>query len=381
LSGVSYPIFPAPQAVVTADVNGDGKLDLITASAPYDSTLGRYAGGGVSVLLAQAAQTGKKGAATSSFGTATNYAVGTAFSLAVGDFNGDRKLDIVTGSGAVLLGNGDGTFRVGASYTGGLGTYVAAVDVNGDGRLDLITADVFGITKMIQVLPGHGDGTFGVGATYTMPTYVDAVVVGDFNGDGKLDLVADCGATVYLLPGNGDGTFGSLQTVATIPGAAEGLAMTTADFNGDGKLDVALTFIVSNTAGGPSTPVDILLGNGDGTFTTSGNGFGINPSGSTGPFPSAGLVAADINHDGKLDLVTVGVEGAGTTVGVLYGNGDGTFTSYQEFFTATGSVGTPTAIAVADFNGDGLADFAVVGSSWNGDGEIEVFLRSSTSKK
>src|SRR5262249_6593201 len=182
---VNYPVGTNPQAVVTADVNGDGKLDIITANeGTYDSATGTYASGGVSVLLGLQ---DKKGRATGSFAAAQNYAVSSADSVAVGDFNGDRKPDIVTASGSVLLGNGDGTFRTGPSYTGGLSGYVTATDLNGDGKLDLLTANS---NNNIGVLLGNGDGTFRAGPTYATPAYLQAVAVGDFNSDGKLDIVA-----------------------------------------------------------------------------------------------------------------------------------------------------------------------------------------------
>src|SRR5262249_52733016 len=137
---VNYPVGTNPQAVVTADVNGDGPLDIITANeGTYDSATGTYAGGGGSVPLGSSS--GKRGSTTSTFAPAQNYAVGSADSVAVGDFNGDGKPDIVTGSGSVLLGNGDGTFRTGPSYSGGLYAYVTAADLNNDGKPDDLNGD------------------------------------------------------------------------------------------------------------------------------------------------------------------------------------------------------------------------------------------------
>ena len=165
-SPTSYAVGANPQAVVTADLNGDGRLDLVTAN---------WSATGVSVLLAK----------NNGFAPAQNYAVGAAAAVAVGDINGDGKPDIVTGGGGVLLGNGNGTFRIGPSYAGGLGSYVALADVNGDGKLDLITASYFG--KTIHVLLGNGDGTFRAASTLTTSDYIVAVTMGNFNG--KPDIV------------------------------------------------------------------------------------------------------------------------------------------------------------------------------------------------
>jgi hypothetical protein len=348
--------------VITADVNGDGKLDLITSNAGTSA-----GGGGISVLLAVS---GKKGAATGTFAPPQTYAIGETGAIAVGDLNGDHKLDIVTGDGRVLLNNGNGTFRIGPSYPAGLsiGDFAATADLNHDGKLDLITSG-FGY---VEVLLGNGDGTFSAGST--VATGSDHMVVGDFNRDSNLDIVTISGAAAYLLPGNGDGTFGSAQALATFQNANSILAVTTADFNADGKLDLAVTYVTANTGGGPATPVAILLGNGDGTFHDApGASFAINPG-----LGAQELAVADVNHDGKLDLVTVGnlvsvgtVSGA--TISVLFGNGDGSFTTGQNFVAFPGSVSNPTPFAVGDFNGDGYPDVALAGIN---NSSLEIFLWS-----
>jgi hypothetical protein len=172
--------------------------------------------------------------------------------------------------------------------------------------------------------------------------------VGDFNGDGKLDIALTGGGygmntvnEVMILLGNGDGTF-SLAPNSTFATGNDPWAIVAADFNGDGKLDLA----IANQGGSTLT---ILLGNGDGTFTpSSGSPVAV------GRNPYA-LAAADLNSDGKLDLVVA--NSTDSTLSILLGNGDGTFTPAASSPVALPS--PPTSIAVGDFNGSGRLGLAV----------------------
>jgi trimeric autotransporter adhesin len=226
-------------------------------------------------------------------------------------------------------------------------TSLAVGDFNGDGIPDLAVSE-FGI----DILLGNGDGTFKprLLAPGNLP-YIEFIAVGDFNGDGKLDLaVAYCNdafpttqpGTVEILLGNGDGTF-NLAAASPATGNTP-TAIATGDFNGDGNLDLA----ISN---GDSNTVTILLGNGNGTFTTSA-------SPATGNSPSS-LVVGDFNGDGKPDLAVTNA--TDNTVTILLGNGDGTFKAAASPVTGN----RPSAIAAGDFNGNGKVDLAVANAAGN----------------
>jgi hypothetical protein len=276
--------------------------------------------------------------------------------IAVGDFNGDGKLDMavaneVSNTLTILLGNGDGTFTPAPSQleTGAIPNSIAVGDFNRDGKLDLAVVNAGQST--VTILLGNGDGTFT--PANSSPSTGNApysVVAGDFNGDGILDLaVANAGSnTVTILLGFGDGTF--TPAAASPVTGTEPVAITAGDFNGDGNLDLAV-------ANGDSDTVTILLGNGDGTFTPAA------ASPATGVLPFA-ILTGDFNGDGKLDLA---VANDSNNLTILLGNGDGTFTAAAS--PATGS--WPFAIAMGDFNGDGKLDIAVADA---GASQVSILL-------
>src|SRR2546426_457828 len=281
--------------------------------------------------------------------------------VVVADFNGDGKSDLALAidSGiAVLLGNGDGTFQAAVSYRAGSGptgsgaSYLASGDFNGDGKLDLVVANRS--SGNVSVLLGNGDGTFQSAVNYDAGIYPQSVAVADFNGDGKLDFaVANFhSGNVSVLLGKGDGTF---QTPINYDAADDPHSVAVGDFNGDGKADLA----VANLA---SSNVSVLLGNGDGTFQSAVN---------YGTAAGWSVAVGDFNGDGKADFAVAGYYD--DNVSVLLGHGDGTFQAPVNY----GAGKDPVSVAVADFNDDGKPDLAVAnrGSFWDfTDGSVSVLL-------
>jgi hypothetical protein len=356
-------------SVALADVNGDGKLDLVATN----QCLSYASCGGVAVLL---------GNGDGTFRPPLAYILGVnAGPVVVADVNGDGKPDLVIGLSysanlctpgtvSVMLGNGDGTFQSPVSYnSGGNGnSNVAVADVNGDGKPDIVSANYFGgggctgSPGGVAVLLGNGDGTFQSPVAYSSGgSEAIAVAVADVNGDGKPDLLVanPCPAgycqgygdgVVGMLLGNGDGTFQS--PVAFSSGGVYAEALAVADVNEDGKPDVIVRNLCSSNGPCAEEAVTVLLGNGDGTFQ---NAASYSSRGYEQILAGFSVDVADVNGDGKPDIVVT----TGNTNGmaaVLLGNGDGTFRPAADYSTAGN---TPTALALGDVNGDGKADVVV----------------------
>jgi hypothetical protein len=356
VAGLQLPGLANQFGPIAADLNNDGKLDLIffvqdqAGANPYVAL-----GNGDGTFQPQVAIVGGL--------------VDFPQDLVLADFNKDGKLDIalvtccsVPSTISILLGNGDGTFHL-PTVTGSqnnIAYYALAIgDFNQDGNLDIVTNYTNPPDQGISVLLGNGDGTFQSPVNDSMPYGCSGV--GDFNGDGKLDLLCFDQISIAVLPGNGDGTFQAAVTSSfgTITGTSAGVISVT-DVNGDGKLDLIFQYSQDHPL---AFWAGVQLGNGDGTFQTgytTADGIAAHPP-------------ADFNGDGNLDFVT----SAGQypfpvdDLSIWIGNGDGTFGSAVPVSTITGLALTP--LIQSDFNGDGTAD--LLASDKNGG--IWLFLQGS----
>jgi uncharacterized protein (TIGR03437 family) len=299
--------------------------------------------------------------------TGSPFATGNIpVSVVVADFNGDGFADLAIAglppSVTVLLGNGLGGFTPAAAFTASIGVLptdepmsLAVGDFNNDGRPDLVVTQPLG--NQVTVLINSGGSGFLPGVAFPVGSDPKFIAVADFNGDGFQDLaVSDSGgSSITILLGNGLGGFtaatGSPFAVGTSP---QGVAV--GDFNGDGNSDLAVANLGSNT-------VTVLLGNGMGGFTAAtGSPFAAGAS----PF---GIATADLNGDGHLDLA---IADFGGTVTVLLGNGSGGFTADSGSPFAAGN--EAESVVIADFNGDGYPDLATV----NLVGSVTVLLGNGT---
>ena len=335
--------------IVSADFNGDGRLDLATANAGTNN---------VSVLL---------GNGNGTFAPAVNFGVGVEpKSVFAADFNGDGRIDLFTASQIsndvnVLLGNGNGTFAPAVSYAGPTGAHEAvAADVDDDGDIDIAVTG-WGST-IVRIMRNNGNGTFGSFADYTVGAAPHSLQLADFNGDGRADIaVANQGNdAISVLLNTGTGTFGSTSNYIIGDGPH---SLRAADLNGDGRIDLVAANEYADTVG-------VLLGNGIG-------GFAPVASYATGSVPK-GVAISDINGDGILDLLTANTAGnypnndnpGGNTISVLLGNGNGTFAAPSTYITGR----TPFSLNVADFNNDGKADIAT--ANWHTN-DVGVLINTS----
>jgi autotransporter-associated beta strand protein len=272
-----------PYWVVVGDFNGDGKLDLAVSNVNS---------GYVGILL---------GNGDGTFQPQVSYEVGSRpQGLAVGDFNRDGNLDLAVANSAgasvsILLGKGDGTFQPQVVYPVEQSpTSVAVADFNGDGFPDLAVTNYSSGT--LSVLLGTSTGTFPSQATYGTGITPNVVAVGDFTGNGKPDLavsnIYSSSVGVFLNKADGTGTFADQATYSVI-GWAQAIAV--GEFNGDGFLDLAVANSYSGT-------VTVLQGTGTGTFSVAGE-----VSYETGS-DTADVAVGDFNGDGNLDLAAANAD-------------------------------------------------------------------------
>lgn len=359
-AATAYTVGTRAQNIFVADFNHDGKPDLLIIDNPGPSNDVAT----LEVMFGNGDGTFQPAISTP---TITDFAV-----AAVGDFNGDGIPDVAVSTASepggvnnigiitIFLGNGDGTFTATSQtlHTGDVPSVMEAVDFNGDGILDLLVANDGDNT--VSVFTGKGDGSFSLTSTQSYSTgNIDSLLglaIGDFNGDGKPDVVlsVDSPDALVVLKGNGDGTFQPpVTTPLTMAGAMIPGVIAATDFNGDGKLDVLFIGF---------TGMFLFPGNGDGTFQP--------PVLLNSNFSSGGLAIADMNGDGHPDLVDVSEFG----LEILFNDGKGGIASSQTYGDSTSS-----AIAVADLNGDGHPDIALVHTlpiTSNGPNNLQIILNN-----
>ena len=315
-----YIVGNGPVNSVVADVDGDGRPDIITVNGFANS---------ISVL-----------SSASGFGAgAVSYPVGDRpNSVAAWDLNSDGFVDLVVANYndstvSVLMGNGTGAFPTRTNYPSGTFTTSAVIgNINGDEYPDLITTSKG--NSSVGVRLGTGSGTFGPRTDYPVGVWPLYAVARDLNGDGRADIVTANfnGSSFSVLLSNGAGGFQPRVDYA-LGGSAYGIAL--GYFNSDNNLDVAVTNQSQNR-------INVFLGDGMG-------GFGSRTDLITGTQPKF-IAAGDINMDGKTDLVVCNA--GSSTVSVFFGNGNGGFAPKVDF--AVGS--SPNGVSIVDATGDGKPD-------------------------
>jgi hypothetical protein len=392
------------QSVTTLDIDRDGTLDLVVLNqcqAQFGCSK-QQEQGAIGLLIGAGDGTFQPMDQLSTLGY--SYPL-VASSIVAADLNGDGFPDLVVTN---QCGDDPNCFSFGTVYvvlntksgmtvgqapisTGAFGPYSIAVgDVNGDGKPDLVVANACDAScafGAVSVLLGNGDGTFQPALVFSSGDFdAYSVALGDFNGDGLLDIAVannncptgfNCTTTegsVGILLGNGDGTFQPAQVLDSMGLDPDAIAV--ADLNGDGKADliVANQCDTGSNCTSSAHSIAVMLGNGDGTFQAA-------TTFDSGGFIPASINVKDMDGDGKLDLVisntceVVSICQSGM-LGILMGNGDGSFQDPQRYVTFGSS---SVAATIADFNKDGGLDVAVANTCASCfEGVASIFLRNTT---
>jgi hypothetical protein len=374
LPPATFPVGVNPRAVTVADFNRDGTPDLAVVNTGQSSSQSS-----VSVLLGNGNGSFQPAVTTNVQNSGPGQ--GNALSLVVGDFNRDGLPDIAvntSGSPAnpaveVMLGKGDGSFQPNHQIlpVGQTPLSLAVGDFDRNGALDLVTANSSSGT--LSVLMGNSDGTFRPHIDLAVGAAPRAVAVGDFNGDGLPDVVTaqQLSNTVSVLLGHGNGTFAQPLVFAASRQDFTPSSIAVGDMNGDGRAD-----LVINSIGGEDSVVSqlgVLLGHGDGTF---GAPILNSPEGAD----DGDVVLGDFNNDGHIDAAVGGEAALPDGLSVFNGNGDGTFgVPFQSPLRVSTGGNNPFGVAAADLNGDGRLDLVAANSfgSTTGPSTVGVLLNTS----
>lgn len=334
--------------VTLADLNGDGFLDMVSSAKDTG-------GMGVNVRLGN-------GDGTFGANTNLNSILRDTRGVATADVNGDGILDIIANGSYedrfyVYIGNGNGTFQAGSSFSTGIGSasigYMNIGDFNGDGRIDVVTADRN--SGILSMNFGNANGSFSDPTTYNTGGSFNTntpIAVGDINGDGHLDIaVGSGGSYISLFINNGSG---SMSTIISAYSPNNGNFISLGDYNNDGIMDIMTSGGVGQT--------HLLAGNGNGTFRAAQN-TGVNYTLNT-------IKPLDINGDGILDIV--GTEYATDRLIIALGNGDGTFGASRTVSTLDG----PSSFGFGDINGDGVEEIIIGGNATYAG--VQIFSQSTT---
>jgi hypothetical protein len=362
--GARYASLTPTQPVVLTDIDGDGNLDIFVGNGGqglYVQDSNDNLSPSMQFLL---------GRGDGTFAGAPVYTQSPIPQFATGDFNGDGKPDVLVflananggSSGSLAVLPGGGTGNLGAAIASPVNLYpslVVAADLNNDGKPDAVVAGLsFSTGPTLSVLINQGAGKFAGEQDYPLPNGVVSLAVGDFNGDGLMDVAAGVSAAggsgpsgVYVLLGQAGGKLGA---PVKIDASLSPIGLAAGDLNHDGRTDLVVADQGSSSSNGA---LHVYLGNADGTFTAAAA-----PSTTATQYSVAAL--GDLNGDGKLDLI-VGGNVAGTSIGegtpniyTLLGNRDGTFESPQVTALAGMDGLGAQALALGDFNGDGILDVA-----------------------
>ena len=316
---------PSPVDLAIGDLDEDGHLDLVSVNAGNDSTF-TYLGHG-------------DGSFSFEFYSFFSF---SGDDIALGDFDGDGDLDLAEDSPSdlmlvIALGRGDGGFDVNPPVSGAGGTWRAVGDFDEDGRPDIVSTG----TSTVIVSLGQGGPVFAQQPSITVGSDLRAAVVDDFDADGHQDIAAASliTGTVPVLLGDGDGGFALAGSVAAGPSPQ---LLAAGDFDGDGRRDLAVVSVQADS-------VKSLLGTGDGGFVPGPTVFvGVS---------AQELAAADFDGDGRSDLAIA--DYSTDSVHLLRGQADGALLPYGELLVH----GAPQALTAGDLNGDGHVDLATGNSS------------------